>query len=911
MRQQLTLRVSCCLCLWLATVVSVAAQMPASGVPKFALRQSGLELERPTRVGAFYDVTGRRAAAFGYEHRGMEAWVYPMKLLDGFELSFHLEGYPLDINGADTLTRITTRPEATIFTYTHAAFRVRQIIFAPIDEPGLVMLLDVESVLPLTIKISFRPRLRLSWPAGLMTGNLSWDEKAHVYFLTEETKRFVGVVGSPAARDASVMPYQEEPRDVPARFIIETTAESLRAQFIPIIIAGSSEGRDKAKATYERLLNSIPALYEQTVAHYERLQRETLSIKTPDARLDEAFAWAKVGVDKGVVTNPTLGTGLVAGYRTSGESERPGFAWFFGRDALWTSFALNSVGDFQTTRTALEFLKKFQRADGKIPHEISQSAALIPWFTDYEYPWASADATPLYIIAHADYFRATGDRAFLKQNWDSIVKAYRFTAATDTDNNGLIENTKFGHGWVEGGALYPPHEEIYMQGLWIAASRNLAELADAMNDKELAAQARAAAERTRDVLEKTYWLPARGFYAFATKLPAKEPEKAEPGPYRERRQARMNELASARIYDEDTVLPAVPLWFKTMLAERAQTEIDHLGSAELATDWGTRIINNQSRLYDPLSYHNGSVWPLFTGWASLAAYNYGRAHVGYQALMANALLTYQNDQGYVTELLSGDFNAPFGRSSHHQVWSEAMVITPLVRGLLGLAWQDGGRVLRFTPQLPANWDDLEINNIVSASSARAYDLRLTRGRGFTRITLRPRASANTQPASPNALPEQLIVTLPLPLDAQWRGSEGGHARQSTLLNYGADRHLSDVQLVEVKTNIEPDGADLTIRYDEGTDVYPEPQELRAGATNEGLRILHACAESNALHLTLEGLGGRTYQLGVRTTKRLGETNSVQVRQANNGDAQIAITFNGPPGAYVRREITLPFLRQRK
>src|SRR5205085_11431502 len=370
-----------------------------------------------------------------------------------------------------------------------------------------------------------------------------------------------------------------------------------------------------------------------------------------------------------------------------------------------------------------------------------------------------------------------------------------------------------------------------------------------------------------------------------------------PGPYRERRQARMNELKDARLFDEDTVLPAVPLWFKTISAERAQTEIDHLGSAQLATDWGTRIINNQSRLYDPLSYHHGSVWPLFTGWASLAAYNYGRAHVGYQALMANALLTYQNDQGYVTELLSGDFNAPFGRSSHHQVWSEAMVITPLVRGLLGLAWQDGGRVLRFTPQLPANWDDLEINNIVSASSARAYDLRLTRGRGFTRITLRPRASANTQPASPNALPEQLIVILPLPLDAQWRGSEGGHARQSTLLNYGADRRLSDVQLVEVKTNIEPDGADLTIRYDEGTDVYPEPQELRAGATNEGLRILHARAESNALHLTLEGLGGRTYQLGVRTTKRLGETNSVQVRQANNGDAQIAITFNGPPGAY--------------
>jgi glycogen debranching enzyme len=74
----------------------------------------------------------------------------------------------------------------------------------------------------------------------------------------------------------------------------------------------------------------------------------------------------------------------------------------------------------------------------------------------------------------------------------------------------------------------------------------------------------------------------------------------------------------------------------------------------MATDWGTRIISNQSKLYDPLSYHYGSVWPLFTGWASMGAYAYGRPHVGYQALMANALLTYTSSLGYVTELLSGD-----------------------------------------------------------------------------------------------------------------------------------------------------------------------------------------------------------------------------------------------------------------
>ena len=82
------------------------------------------------------------------------------------------------------------------------------------------------------------------------------------------------------------------------------------------------------------------------------------------------------------------------------------------------------------------------------------------------------------------------------------MKAYRFSAATDSDGNGLIENTNVGHGWVEGGALYPAHEEMYLQGLWVAASRGTAELADAMQDGALAASARVAAERTRAALEQ-------------------------------------------------------------------------------------------------------------------------------------------------------------------------------------------------------------------------------------------------------------------------------------------------------------------------------------------------------------------------------------------------------------------------
>lgn len=878
-------------------VLFVAATVARSGATTAPIQisesaTSGLHLKRPPRPGAFFDVVGRRAAVFGYEGLGFEAWAYPLKLLDDFRLAFRIEGYPLELDAASILAGIEVRPEATAFTYSHAAFTVRQLLFAPIDEPGVVMLLEVRSALPLNVIASFRPRLKLMWPAGLMTGDVTWDEKAQVYAIVEETKRFVALVGSPGARDFSVMPYQEEPRDTPIRFAIEVAPQPARSRVVPIVVVGGVQGKEEARATYDRLLASAASLYEGNVAYYKSLLDHSVGLTTPDERLNSAFAWAKVGVDKGFATNPLLGAGLLAGFRTSGESERPGFGWFFGRDALWTALAIHSYGDFAAARTALEFLRKFQRADGKIPHEVSQSATLLPWFTDYPYPWNAADATPLYIVAHADHWRATGNRDLLESSWDSIVRAFRFTAATDTDANGLVENTKFGHGWVEGGALYPPHEEIYMQGVWVEACRAFAELAEARGRQDLAAEARAAAERTRAAMEKTYWIADRGFYGFATALPREKPPEAEPGPNRATRQARMEELKDARLVDEDSVLPAVPLWWRTLDPARAQSELDHLGGAAIATDWGARLLSNASRLYDPLSYHYGSVWPLFTGWASMAAYRHGRPHVGYQALMANALLTEPGALGYVTELLSGDFNAPFSRSSHHQVWSQAMLITPLMRGLLGIEAQQGGRALRVAPQLPADWDRLTVSNVPVGDTR--LDLSLVRRAGRMTVSIEPRHEA-----PPPAGGLRLVLAPAFPLDAELRavGANGSPAR-FTMQREG------DVQLAQVTLDGVSRHTDVVFDFRQGTEVGWRVEAPEPGARSEGLRVLRARAEAGVLRLVVEGLGGRTYVLRLRTPRKPGATDGVAVKRAGR-DWELGVRFEGEPETYVRQELSVP------
>ena len=854
---------------------------------RFPIRSDGFHLDRATHSGAFFDVIGRRSALFGYENRTFEAWVYPLKIIDDFALSFRLDGYPLDIDGRDIMASIQVRPDSTTLVYAQAAFTVRQIMFAPIDQPGIVILLEVDSALPLTITASFRPRLRLMWPAPSTSPGLSWDADAHLYAISDETGRYAGVLGSPSARDVSVMPYQEEPREIPNRFVIEAAVDARRQHRIPIVIAGSVEGRAAARAAYDQILGSVRALYERTAEHYERLDRETLGVATPDPRLDTAFRWAKVGIDKGLATNPLVGTGLVAGFRTSGDSERPGFAWFFGRDALWTTLATTAAGDFATTRTALDFLQRYQRQDGKIPHEISQSASIVPWFDQFPYAWASADATPLYVIAHQDYWRASGDRAFLDGAWPSIVSAYRFSAATDTDGNGLIENTNVGHGWVEGGALYPPHEEIYLQGLWVAASQGIAELAGVVGDAALASAARAGAERTRAAIESTYWLPGASSYAFATSRPRTTPPVAEPGPERERRQQRLDALVNARLVDEDTVLPAVPMWWRTLDPARAETALDRIGSGAMAADWGHRILSDRSALYDPLSYHYGSVWPLFTGWASMAAYRYGRPHIGYQALMANALLTEPGALGYVTELLSGDLNAAFGRSSHHQVWSEAMVVTPLVRGLLGIEPLDGGTRLRIAPQLPADWDRLSVQRI--AAQGGRVDVDITRAAGVLTI-----ATAGHERAAPS-----LVVSPALPLDAEIdRVIVDGRTAKAAVTRTG------DVQFAEITIVDRAARHVVEFRYRGGSDVYVPARAPDPGARSEGVRILRSRADARALRLLVEGRGGRSYDLFLRTPRQAGAVEGATLVREGGRDPILRVGFDGPDGAYARREVVV-------
>ncbi|HKT68087.1 MAG TPA: hypothetical protein VJP83_01560, partial [Terriglobales bacterium] len=459
----------------------VAPAAPTSG--------PALELSRPARPWEFLPAAGQRAALFGNESGQLEAWVYPLKLFREFHLTFDAGGEKIP---AESLARtVNVRPESATILYASDTFQVQETLFVPVKEQGAVIILDIQAKEPLQVEASFVRDFTLEWPAALGATYMSWDPALRAFSLGEESKKFAGLLGSPDA----VTLRQEYATNYSSlnvsSFSLSPVNKGATRQII--VIAGSVTGVAAVETTYKHLAADYAVLLRDSAEYYRRQLAQTVSLQLPDAQLQQAYDWARLSLLQGVVTNPFLGTGLVAGYRTSGDSQRPGFAWYFGRDSAWSSFALDAEGDFAHARQALDFTSKYQRSDGKIPHEISQTATFVDWFNKFPYPWASADATPLFIIAVRDYVEQSGDDAFASEKWNNLWKAYRFLHST-WDAHGFAQNLGVGHGWVEGGPLRPPENtrpaaasngpalqiiktELYQSGLGIEALWALAELA--------------------------------------------------------------------------------------------------------------------------------------------------------------------------------------------------------------------------------------------------------------------------------------------------------------------------------------------------------------------------------------------------------------------------------------------------
>jgi glycogen debranching enzyme len=854
----------------------------AQTVPKFQIADSPIQLEGPARPGVYLGGVGREAAYFGDESGTLEAWSWPVKLFHDFQLAFKIPDYTEPIPGPSVASRVVVRPEMMTVVYSHATFTVREHFLVPLHEPGIIILLDVSAVQPLEIVASFKADLDLMWPAGIGGQYAFYDAANSRFILSESRREYNGFVGSPLATEGSTHPAHAAP-DAPSVFRIAVDPQRLTGEFIPIVIAGGIMPRDSLADVYSRLLERAQDYYEQRVEHAREIRESFASIRGPDQDLGLALEWAKVNLDEALVCNPDLGCGLVAGYGPSGRGRRPGFGWFFGGDASINILGILPYGGFELARYGLDFQRRNRRADGKMPHEVTQSAKRTreDWYSAFPYAYYHADTTPYWVVALHQYWLQSADTAFVRESWAAVADAYHWGLANDSDGDMIIDNTAGGLGAVEVGAIGAGlHQDIYLAAISVESLRAVADLAAAVGEAELAEEAAHNFETAKRNFEREYYIDDAGLYAFGV-------------------------LEGGKTNPAVTVWPTVAASFKLLDREHAQNYMDALASHRLLSDWGARMLDWDNELYDPMQYNMGTVWGFVTGFAGWALYNYGRPLAGYDALWANARSTFYDALGRNPELQSGAFRRTLDTTVPHQFFATSMIPTPLFRGMLGLAADAPRHAFSFEPQLPADWRALAVRKYPVGSSTVDIVVRHAPPAGSGAACGEGSATEFTAWFTRDGEGDPFTVRF-APVLAP------GSRVIDVLVNgepvaYETSERGDGVQPI---ATLALDGrAEVTVRYRPGISISPRRPEPEEGEEASELRIIRYTYEeaSGDYVVLLDGRGGRTYNVqlispcGAPTQPRGAELASTMESIAP-GQYVARVTFAGPQDHFVQQEI---------
>src|SRR6185437_10235467 len=288
-----------------------------------------------------------------------------------------------------------------------------------------------------------------------------------------------------------------------------------------------------------------------------------------------------------------------------------------------------------------------------------------------------------------------------------------------------------------------------------------------------------------------------------------------------------------------------------------------------------RIISDQDARYDPGGYHYGSVWPLFTGWASVGEYRYHRALPAYANLRANALLALDGSLGHVTEVLSGDYYQGLSTASPHQIWSAAMVISPLLLGMMGLQVDVPRHTVIFAPHAPPEWSSFQVENVRLEPSALDFNYSRTddeitlqvrrRGDGQCTLEFSPAVSLRAQVMGVD------VNRRPAPFRAEPTAEDQHvHVRFAVFAGENTVR--------------------IHLRDDFGLDLANSLPPL--GARSRGLKVISQFwnADHSALTLHLAGLAGSHYDLAIRNPSQVASVAGGEVIKLANGAASLRVSL---------------------
>ncbi len=502
-------------------------------------------------------------------------------------------------------------------------------------------------------------------------------------------------------------------------------------------VGGSASGPVQARAELHKALDNPEAAIRAIVGYRERLN--TLSdVSLPgNPLLTRSVAWSKQmlaaseqrvedlqlrAVNAGQAYPPPAGT--LRSMRWLGAGW-PDYTWLFGTDGEYTAFAAVAAGQFGPIKDHLRALRDVSQivneGSGKIVHEVTPDGAV---FFGANADEGNTDESSKYPSAVALVWRWTGDTKFLKDIYPASVKAMKYVAELDEDGDGWPE----GLGNVERTGM--GEEKLDNAAYAIRGYADLADLAEAVGDRQTRRWAAGKAQALLDKFEDDWWYDADGARSYADSLD-------DPGNQKVFQRHWIGLTPTDAVLPELPGRPSAPLASDnhgntTLTQHERPCFTDRLGLFHTGTGPTSAPGGNPGPSCDSVISAVPSERSIFTLNSAIAAVsegNFGRLGDGEQTVYTRGNARSQVDPslwempGAMPEIVpGGDFGANIDklfteRSMVMQAWGAYGVLWPVINQWLGVSPDLGRGRLAVVPQLPAGQTKASANTVKLGLSA--------------------------------------------------------------------------------------------------------------------------------------------------------------------------------------------------